>query len=58
MRYTFPASMARRKKSRSVLLGIGKAVVLLGAFGVAYALFALGRACSLRCRAGKWRFRT
>ena len=33
--------MARRKKSRSVLLRIGKAVVLLGAFGAAYALFAL-----------------
>ena len=33
--------MARRRKSRSVLLGVGKAVVLLGAFGLAYALFAL-----------------
>ena len=33
--------MARRRKSRSILLEIGKAVVLLGAFGLAYALFAL-----------------
>ena len=33
--------MARRRQSPNVLLRIGRAVVMLGAFGVAYALFAL-----------------
>ena len=33
--------MARRKQSRNVLLRIAKTIVMLGAFGVAYALFAL-----------------
>ena len=49
--------MARRRQSPNVLLRIGRAVVMLGAFGVAYALFALA-GLQFALQSAKWRFRT